>query len=349
MDKLDESGAFSKGEFGSHKVVVNDCDDYEAKKIPFIDVNKLLGRDDILSGESEILLPPYQMFIVSPESSIITRNPRDFRDPSNDFEIKITQKMRNPYTLSKQKSDGKDIHTYSSKDFDVSDAELELIVELNNKAINTSSPLTPEEDAVLSKLTEKLRIYTMTRCKSIYKIQMEHPLIVGKYITPETASHYGNLLNSTSSLRKQYERIYTKEDLARYDDNYMGLYSSLMSGLADYRTLKNYTIINKAEGFSPQIINDVLNSGHRTGNREMVRALAQKGLILDEVLAFDGKITPKGLENLSYLDCLSNSQDGRSKPVLLSELEKRNEYLGIDIFHSIHTSIYDLEKKASQC
>ncbi len=342
-----ESTAFSKGEFGSHQLVIHDSDNLEARKIPFIDVNDLLGTDHVFSDETEVLLPPYQKFLVDSSASIISRNPKKWDDPINDFGIKVTGDMRNPYTVSRQKSDNKELSTYSSKNFDVSDAELELIVELNKKKNTNNSELTPEENATFQKLTDKLKAYTMTRCRSLYKMQIEHPLVVGKYITKETARYHKELLDASSSVRDRKEKIYTKEDDAKHDD-LLGLYGLLMnSSPADHKTLKNYELLDSTQNLSPEILKDVLDSGHSSGNREMVRALAKQGLILDEVLAFNGKITPKGSENLSFISvtCNVEKEKGKSKPILLSELESTRKLLGIDLFQDIHTVTAELAQK----
>lgn len=339
-----ESSAFSKGEFESHKLMLHGSSTDTKRKIPFIDVNKLLGEDHIFAGESEILLPPFQNFLVDTTASIIPRNLQNFSDYLNDFGITVTEEMRNPYTVSNQKTDGKDISKYSSQNFDVTDAELELIIELNERAHSDDNPLTTEESTALEKLIEKLRNYTMTRCRSIYKMHMEHPLILGNYITEEAATTYGPILDSTSSLIDRQETIYTKEDFDK-TYSYLDFYSEFMMGSAKYKTLRDYEFIDLTKGIPSKVLTSVLNSGHKSGNREMVQALATKGLILDEVLAFDGKITPEGLKHLSYLDCLSAPEDGRTKPVLLSELNAMNDFLEVDLFSDSFTSIYDLEKK----
>lgn len=337
-----ETDAFSKGEFGSHKIVITEVDKSAKGKIPFIDVNGLLGREHVFADEKEFLLPPYQMFSVSPDSSIVARNPRNFRSPENDFELKITPQTRSPYTVSKQKSDGNDIHTYSSKSHDVSDAELELIVELNKKANNRDSSLTPEESITLGKLIDKLKTYTMTRCRSIYKMQMEHPLVVGKYVTKEAASRYGGIFSATDTLRERQERIVTKEDIEEKNEEF-DFYYSFIYRRANYENLKNYTIVDESTGFLPQMLTDALDSGHRAGNAEMVRELAEKGLVLDDVLAYKGKITPKGLDNLGYLHAATYGERGKAEPILLEDRKKTEDLLDLDIF--LIGSIYDLEKE----
>lgn len=337
-----ESDAFSKGEFASHKIVVHGSDSEAKRNIPFIDVNNLLTEDHVFSGEEEILLPPYQDFLVDEDASIVSRNVRNFSSQSNDYGMIVTGEMRNPYTVARQKSDGKEISPYSSQDFDVTSAELELIVDLNKRAYSKENPLTQEEATTLEKLTEKLRNYTMTRCKSIYKMQMEHPLRIGQYFTKEAATQYGFVLDSISSLRERQERIYTKED---FDKSFSYLEKRFMIGRAKSEKLSNYKFIDLTKGVPQEVVTSVLDSGHKAGNREMVEALASKGLIVDEVLAYDGKITPKGLENLTYLSVLSGPEEGRTKPALLSDLREMRETWGYELFSGRHTSLYEVTEK----
>lgn len=87
---------------------------------------------------------------------------------------------------------------------DVTDAELRVILEYNNK-----SELTKTEKESFEKLTKKLQNYTMSRFNKIKKIYMEKVLVIGNNVTKFCVDKYPGLMKEEPNL----ERIVTLQEI----------------------------------------------------------------------------------------------------------------------------------------
>lgn len=339
-----ESDVFKIDEFGSHKLVIDGCTDQTSRKIPFIDVNKLLSDMDLFSDEKEILFPPYQQYIVSEDSSCIPKpgTTRNISVPENDYHLTITPNTRDPRNVVKQKSDGKEINEFHSKDCDVTDAEIKLYLEYYQK-----DKITSVEREVFEKLRYKLQNYTMTRCKKIHKIYMEKPLLIGNNVTDIGIDQYPGVMNDEPDSEIIITLDEVKEKIRNDVSNMIGwgipsLFDEYYTRLPKYEQQKKYNIIKKND-INLELVYSVLDSNHRKGNYDFVRKLAEKGLLIDEVLAYDGYITPKGLENMDYVFCSCFKDKGKSEPITF--IEAKNKYLNDSLSSLYHITLSDLIEK----
>lgn len=313
--KRSETDQFKYGdEFSSHKLVLTGTNKGKSNKIPFIDVNHLLGENHISSGESEILLPPFQEFKVDKSASIIPQKGTEtsINDPRNDYQLYVTENFRNPMNVKNQKSDGKELSKYNSDDNGITNAEMDLIVELTRKETSKTEQITEEESQTLAKLKNKLKTYTMTRFKSIQKLYMEHVLVAGNKIVKGALQQYPGITSfiQGKSPKERAEQIITVEDF-RNDDLgiMMGMLRTPTPGLMRYSVLdKGYELISDNE-VSQELVDSVLNSGNREGNKEITKLLSKRGLIMDEVLTVGNQITPQGMKNVGFVASAYNPKE----------------------------------------
>ena len=180
---------------------------------------------------------------------------------------------------------------------------MELIVELYYKE-NKSR----KETITFNKLMKKLQNYIITRCMTIRKLYMEQVLLAGNFVTLDGFKYAGYINHSHQYDHFDHcEDVITVKDVEREENELakMGFYHSYKGcNYEDIFDLEKRGIIferGESHGISQEIVDQVLNKNKNIGNMELTKMLAEKGLIMDEVLAIGLYITPKGYENLEYL------------------------------------------------
>lgn len=339
-------------EFSSHKLVLTGTNKGKSNKIPFIDVNHLLGEEHIFSGESEIILPPFQEFKVDKSASIIPKKGTETRisDSSNDYQLYVTENLRNPMNVKNQKSDGKELSIYNSDDNGITNAEMDLIVELTRKEASKTEQISKEESQTLAKLRNKLKTYTMTRFKSIQKLYMERVLVVGNKVVKGALQQYPGITGfiQGKSPKERAEQIITVEDF-RNDD--LGIMMEMLRtpapGMMRYNVLdKGYEVIS-GNGVSQELVDSVLNSGNREGSKEITKLLSQRGLIMDEALTVGNQITPQGMKNVGFVASAYNPKDANQIITIEDRdkiLEKFRQFGGMGDFFPNGSAWYKLER-----
>lgn len=326
-----EASAFSRGEFSSHMVVVKTSKAQKKKKVPFIDVNKLLGSSHLYASEEEIIFPPFLEFNVFPEASIVPRGTMSYNSSINDFNIDLTENMRNPYTVINQRSDNKKVPLYSTKNYGVTDCEFDLYVELYRK-----KNLSENEKIVLIKLQNKIQNYIMTRCSSIRTLYMDDVLVVGKYITKKGMKHFYE--SQASFDENNLENIVTTDrfkgtvsnigfgGIGDFSSSLTYLYESATPSYSEIDALQTRgAILPTVEVTKEMMLDEVLYGRENPGNKELTEMLASKGFIMDDVLAVGRYITPKGVEN-SWFVYLAMNEKSMNDNIILT-VNDMNDYI----------------------
>lgn len=312
-----ESEQFNNGdEFETHKLVIDGkskTSSQDNRKIPFINVNELLGSggsyDYWQSDEKEIIIPPYLELDIDPETSVFPKGPKNFRNSINDFHFTVTPNTRNPRTVKRQKSDGKTPETYDPEKHGLTDAEMDLFLELLKKRDRS-----PKEQEALSKLNDRLINYTMARCQTIRKFYMEQVLIAGNYISKQALEKYVSL---GISFEHKRDPILTEEDIIQSDQKIkeieireaMGLgalYNDYSAREKSLRTIrqKGVEIVDTNDLQTSENIRDILDSTSlESGSIQVARLLAQHGMVerVDGVLSVGDIVTTLGQQYTGFL------------------------------------------------
>ena len=234
------------------------------------------------------------------------------------------------------------IDEYYSKKYDINDAELKLFLEYN-KSINLSLL----EEKSYNKLKLKLHNFIFSRFKKIHKIYMEEPLIIGNNVTKYCIDKYPGLMNEEPDM----EKIITLNDVkSKIKDDIKStigwgipnLQEKYYNRRPSYLQRLKYNVI-KSKTINNSTVSQILNYGHQTGNYNITKLLAERGVLIDEVLAFNGFITPKGLENIELLYYNYENGKGESEPILLEETI--NNSFPYQDFKRRNISIKDLKNK----
>lgn len=257
-----------------------------------------------------------------------------FEDTFSNENEKILEVFGNFYKL--------DIEEYYSKKYDITDAELNLFLEYN-KIFNLSAL----EKKSLKKLKQKIHNYIFSRLKKIQKIYMEEPLIIGNNVTKYCVDKYPGLMNE----EPEEEKIITLSDVKNRIRNDIestigwgipNLQEEYYNRRPSYLQSLKYNVI-RSKTISTSIVFRILNFGHQTGNYNITKMLAKRGLLVDEVLAFNDFITPKGLENMELLFYNYEGINGKSEPILLEEAI--NKPFPYQNYNKRNISIKDLQNK----
>ena len=181
--------------------------EFNVKKIPFINVNALLGSDSVYSDEKEIIIPPYLLMYLNEDESRLSE------DESKDaVSVELSSQMCAP--LYGDKENG--LHTlerFDSESDYITDEELDLIIKLSYR--NRFNGGIPEEQkAQLDELLSKMRNYMMTRCKTIYSLYMESPLIIGGKTSASRANELSGIGHIPDVQRR--DLFFTESDVFEY-------------------------------------------------------------------------------------------------------------------------------------
>ena len=235
-----------------------------------------------------------------------------------------------------------DIEEYYSKKYDITDAELNLFLEYN-KSLN----LSVLEKKSLNKLKQKVHNYIFSRFRKIKKIYMEKPLIIGNNVTKYCVDKYPGLMNE----EPEEEKIITLRDVRSRIKNDIestigwgipNLQEEYYNRRPSYLQSLKYNVI-KTKTINTKIVFQVLNYGHQKGNYNVSKMLAEKGLMMDEVLAFNDFITPQGLENMELLIYNYEGEKGKTIPILLKKAI--NQPFLYRKFEKRETCLKELENK----
>lgn len=130
-----------------------------SRRIPFINVNDLIGTEHEMADEKEIIIPPCQELVMGCEI-------KDTDDSVTGWHFAVT-----PNFITPKISEKKITEMFGCTKEGLSDMECELIVELLRK--ERMWKLEADEKEKLNNYRDVLRYYIITRCKGLHKLYME--------------------------------------------------------------------------------------------------------------------------------------------------------------------------------
>lgn len=229
------------------------------------------------------------------------------------FNENLVSDEKNIFVLPNQQYENNNSETSIYLNNDVSDAEFRLIVEYNN-----NQGLTKSEQEAFEKLTKKLQNYTMARFKKIQKVYMEKALVIGNNVTKFCVDKYPGLMKEEPNLERIITLEEIKSNISSDKNSTIGwgvpsLLEEEYTRRPSYEKTSKYKVL-KSRCIDIEIIQKVLNFGHKIGNYEFTKKLAEKGLLIDEASETEIKDLPedgeekKEIEETAILEVQSSTE-----------------------------------------